>query len=70
MKWKKGEITREKYIEERGKMKKIFKEKQSSKREEEEAELRSIKREADVWKFINKRRKKKAATENNIETEE
>lgn len=43
--------------------------KQKEKREEE-AELRKVKREAEVWKYINRKRKKKAWKDNNIGEEE
>ena len=36
----------------------------------EEAELRSIKCEQDVWKFLNKTRKKREKTENKIQEDE
>lgn len=41
-------------------MKVYFDKKRKEKREKEERELREIKNEAEVWKFINKKKKEKA----------
>lgn len=67
--WKLGKGTREKYIEERKGLRTYLEEKRKKKREEEEEELRSIHRESEVWKFINRKRNKREWKENNIEDE-
>lgn len=69
-KWRKGRIQKEEFWEAKMKMRDLFAQKQKKKKEEEEAELRSIKEEGDVWKFINKRRKKRKAVKNKIREEE
>jgi len=48
----------------------LLQEVQKEKRTKEEEELRYIKREAEVWKFINKKREVKKWNENNIGEEE
>lgn len=59
------------YIEKRKRYKEYLKEKRKEHREEEEKELRSLRSEKDVWKFINKKRRKKMQmNENNISKEE
>lgn len=50
-------------------MKELFEAKQEVKRRKEEEELKSLKNEADIWKFINKKRKKKGSVENNVTAE-
>jgi len=52
--WRKGKIVRGKYIEKRKLYKKWLEKKQKEKRKEEE--LKRIKRETEVWKFINKKK--------------
>jgi len=37
----------------------LLKKKQREKREREEKELRNLKREVDIWKYINKKRGRK-----------
>lgn len=51
-------MGREEYIKKRKEMRKLHEEKQWEKRRKEEEELRKLKNEADIWKYINKRRKK------------
>lgn len=46
-------------MEEKKKLKKHLEDKKKEKRQKEKHELKGIKREADAWKFINKKRKKK-----------
>lgn len=54
--WKKGKITREKYIEEKSKLKVFLEWKQEKWKEEEESEFKDLKNESEVWRYINKRR--------------
>jgi len=68
-KWKLGKIDRREYMKERRKFKELKEKKQKEKREKEETELKDLKREEDVWKFINKKRDKRIWRDN-IETEE
>lgn len=63
-KWKEGKIGRERFIEEV--FKKFLGRKQKEKRKEEENELRRMKREIEIWKYISKKRGKKAWIENKI----
>lgn len=46
------------YMEESSTYKELLEKKQKEKRKKEEKKLRNLKREADIWKFINKRRKR------------
>lgn len=69
-KWRKGKVSREKYMEERRKWKELLETKQKKRKEEEEKELRGLKNEAEVWKYINKRRGRKEDKGNNIKKEE
>ncbi|XP_018376755.1 PREDICTED: golgin subfamily A member 6-like protein 22 [Trachymyrmex cornetzi] len=67
-KWRSGKVGRGVYMEEKRKFKELKEKRQKERREEEEAEL-SLKREADIWKVINKKTGKKIWREN-IEKEE
>lgn len=58
-KWKKGKGTREKFLEERKKLREYLESKRRKKRGEEKKELRDLKNEAEVWKYMNKKRRKK-----------
>lgn len=55
---------------EKCKMKKSFEERKRMKREEEGKELRSLRKEADMWKYISRKRDRRNKVENNIEEEE
>ena len=70
IKWKNGIIEKESYIKERREWKQhcIYKEKEW--KENEAAELRSIKNESEVWKFLNKTRRTRKTIENCITKEE
>jgi len=46
--WKKGKSTREKYIEEKSKLKVSLERKQEKWKEEEESELKDLKNESEV----------------------
>lgn len=69
-KWKKGKIQKEEYIKARREWKDLCEEKKRIKSEEEEAEIREIKNENQVWKYFNKDRKKRKTVENNIKEED
>ncbi|XP_070163512.1 golgin subfamily A member 6-like protein 22 [Polyergus mexicanus] len=57
--WRKGRVAREKYLEEKKRLRELTEKKQRENREREEKELRKLKNTTQVWSFINKRRKKK-----------
>lgn len=67
--WKKGKITREKYIEEKSKLK-VFLERKQKWKEEEESELKDLKNKSEVWRYINKRRGGNERIRNNIGKED
>jgi len=56
--WIKGKLSKDRFIEERKKLRRYLEKKQREKREKKETELRSLKKEAEVWKYINKKRGK------------
>jgi len=64
--WKNGKIRRDIYIKARRELKELLEEKKKRKREEEEMDLRRIKNEAEVWKYINKKRGKREWIQNKI----
>jgi len=64
--WKNGKIRRDMFIKARRELKELLAEKKKRKREEEEMDLRRIKNEAEVWKYINKKRGKREWIQNNI----
>ncbi|KYN19348.1 hypothetical protein ALC57_08321 [Trachymyrmex cornetzi] len=68
--WRRGKIKKEEYWLERRGYEELLKKRQREKREEEEMELKNLKREADIWKYINKKRRRKRQVENNINKEE
>jgi len=45
-----------KYLERRKELRKLLEKKQKEKREEEEEKLKKLKREANIWKYINRKR--------------
>lgn len=65
--WRRCVVSREKYLEEKKKLRDLQDLKQKEKREEE---LQRLRREADVWKFINKRRGKRVKNFNSIKKNE
>ena len=67
--WKKGKALKEDYTNARRIWKETCEEKKRSKKEEDEAELKEIKNEVEVWKYLNKGRKKREARENKIKKE-
>lgn len=69
-KWRKGVITRKKFLEQKKELKEYLEERRKNKRKEEEVMLRSMQNETEIWKFINMKRKKREWHENNIEEEE
>ncbi|KYM96256.1 hypothetical protein ALC62_13072 [Cyphomyrmex costatus] len=68
--WREGKVDKDKYIEAKGDLKNLLKKKQREKREEEELELKNIRREAEVWRYINRKRERKVWIENNIGKED
>ncbi|XP_029676802.1 uncharacterized protein LOC115243745 [Formica exsecta] len=68
-KWRKGKTGKEKYMEERRKLKKLAERKQREKREGEEKELKNLRNLAEVWRFINRKRKKRTWKEAEISKE-
>lgn len=53
----------------KGNFKKLQEREQKEKREKEEEKLRRIKREGEVWEYINRKRGKKQKKSDNIEKE-
>lgn len=68
-KWRKGKIGKEKYMEERRKLKELAERKQREKREGEEKELKNLRNPTEVWRFINRKRKKRTWKEAEISKE-
>ncbi|XP_039311154.1 uncharacterized protein LOC120359015 [Solenopsis invicta] len=54
--WRKGKLSRERYIEERRKFREHLEERKRLWKEKEEEELSDLKNEAQVWKVINRKR--------------
>lgn len=54
--WKKGTISRERYMEGRRRVTEFLEEKKDKWKEKEEMELRMLHNEAEVLKYINKKR--------------
>jgi len=69
-KWRRGNASRERYLEERRNFKLWMEKKQKEKREKEEEELKKIGSEIEVWKYINRKCGKKKWVENRIGKEE
>ncbi|XP_011858991.1 PREDICTED: protein PXR1-like [Vollenhovia emeryi] len=67
-KWRTGRCTREEVTKRRRELivREWLGDKKRERREKEEDELRELKSEKDIWKFINMRREKRKWTENNI----
>jgi len=65
--WKIGKLSLRKFIEEKKSFREFLWTKQKEKRERVELELESIKNEAEVWKYINRKRGKRRYIRNNIE---
>jgi hypothetical protein len=57
--WKKEKATKEEYKRARKRYKLVCKEKKEKKRIEEEMKMKGIKTEEEVWRYINRERKKK-----------
>lgn len=68
IKWRRGKIRREEYIEERRELKEFLKIKREEKKEE--MELKSLYNTADVWRCINKKRGRKSGNPDVIKMEE
>lgn len=68
--WSNGLKEKSIYINKRKEWRQLCHEKQKNARREEEAELRSLKNETDVWKFINGSRRKGTSVDNDISLDE
>ncbi|XP_024884072.1 uncharacterized protein LOC112462473, partial [Temnothorax curvispinosus] len=66
---RKGKERKDKFLEEKRKLKELAEQKQREKREEEEIELKNLRSVAEVWKFINRKKRKKVWREANIRKE-
>ncbi|XP_077277120.1 uncharacterized protein LOC143905535 [Temnothorax americanus] len=66
MSWRKGKVGRRRYMEERNSMKALFEQKRKEKRIKEEEDLKNLRHGTDIWKYINRKRKKKVWKENKI----
>jgi len=69
-KWKKGQVTREVFVEKRRELKNLYGKKRKEKREEERKILKSLKNETEIWDFINRRRRKKVRKEAKVAQED
>ncbi|XP_025160330.1 trichohyalin-like [Harpegnathos saltator] len=67
--WRRGRISREKYMEARKTLKKHVENRKRKKKKEEEEELRNLRNKREVWEFINRRRGKRKQVKNNIDKE-
>lgn len=65
-KWRKGRLSRERYVKARKEMKELYVRRQQKKREEEEEKLRRLKKETEVWRYINSRRSEREWKDNSI----
>jgi len=54
--WRKGKTSLKKFIEVKKKYREFLAEKQKEKREREEKKLKSIRKKAEAWRYINKKR--------------
>jgi len=68
--WRKGKVGRGRFLEEKAKFKELVERRQKEKREEDEEELKKIKSEVEIWRYINKKRGNKTKMENKIGKEE
>lgn len=57
--WRKGKGRKEDYMQEKGRWRELQERKQKDKRKEEEEELRKIRRESEIWKYINRKKGKR-----------
>lgn len=67
---KRGLKEKVEFEAERRRWKELLVKKKKEKRMRKEKELRNLRKEADIWKFINKRRKRKEFINNKIKPEE
>lgn len=65
-KWRKGRLSRERYVKARKEMKELYVRRQQKRREEEEEKLRRLKKETEVWRYINSRRSEREWKDNSI----
>jgi hypothetical protein len=65
-----NKINRSRFLEAKRKYRERFREKKKQKREREEKEIKEIRTEKEVWKYINRERKKKEPVSDEITIEE
>lgn len=70
IKWKRGEVTKEEYIHERREYKTLCENLKNKEKQQEENEIRNIKNDNDIWKYINKEKKQRATISERIDIEE
>lgn len=68
--WKQGKDERETYIQKRRELKKLFGKKKDNLQEKEEREIEQLKNANDIWKYINRERKKRTEITKNISIKE
>ena len=68
--WKNARCSKEIYLNKRKEWREYCLDKEKRFKEMEEVELRSIKHEQDVWKFLNKFKKRRQVKDNNIQKSE
>lgn len=59
IKWKQNKASRKKYIMERGQMKELIERKKEQLRERVWTEIGEVKSQIQIWKFINKEKRRK-----------
>lgn len=69
-KWRAGKGSRESYLKEKGELRNMRREKERERQKVLEEEIREVKSEQDVWKFINKFRRRRKVLNSEITMEE
>jgi hypothetical protein len=68
--WRRNEIDRSRFLEAKRRYRERCREKKKQKREREEKEIKEIRTEREVWKYINRERKKKEPVSEKITIQE
>jgi hypothetical protein len=68
--WKRNKIDRSRFLEAKRRYRERCREKKKQKREREEKEIKEIRTEKEVWKYINRERKKKEPVSEKITIQE
>jgi hypothetical protein len=68
--WRRNEIDRSRFLEAKRRYRETCREKKKQKREREEKEIKEIRTEREVWKYINRERKKKEPVSEKITIQE